>query len=383
MAPDFNFFDIMLPFAWEHADKPVRMAGTSTDAYQKMLEGVLDHAKMADRLNFEGIIFSEQHGNLEGVHELTNNPVMLDMFVAANTERIKVGQCGMVLPVSNPLLVAEEIAQLDQITRGRTIAGFSRGNTSRWCDQFGQLNGMKAAASDKGEDDERNLRAFKEAWEIIRLAWTEDIFSYEGEFWTYPVPGTKYPYPAAKEWGPAIAEDDSLLGVGVTPRPYQKPYPRVLAPVSGRTAMVHLWAQAGNTIVSFAGADDFNEHIAKMYHEEAQKAGHNVEFGENLILGGCLCLSRDPAKAAQYEREFTEWYVAHYSCPPYNLPLGRLYAGTPQQVIDQIGAVHERLNSREFLVLDNVGAPHGEEAALEMLQVFGEEVMPAFQSGTK
>ena len=99
---NFNFFSILNPFCWDHADKPVRLAATRTDAYQAMLERVVAHAQLTDRLGFEGLLFTEQHHNLEGVHEVTNNPIMLDMFVAAHTERVKLGQCGICLPFANP-----------------------------------------------------------------------------------------------------------------------------------------------------------------------------------------------------------------------------------------------------------------------------------------
>ena len=52
--------------------------------------------------------------------------------------------------------------------------------------------------------DEQNLRAVKEAWEIIRRAWTEDTFSFQGEFWTVPSPGTKW------NFGPTITHGASV-----------------------------------------------------------------------------------------------------------------------------------------------------------------------------
>jgi alkanesulfonate monooxygenase SsuD/methylene tetrahydromethanopterin reductase-like flavin-dependent oxidoreductase (luciferase family) len=378
-----KFYVMANPFCWSHKDEPRRLGGTSTEAYQAMLEGLSEHAKVADELGFEGMFFSEQHGNIEGVPEVTNNPVFLDWFVASQTKRLKVGQLGCVLPVSNPLLVAEEIAQLDQMTQGRVLAGFSRGNTFRWVDQFGQLNDMRSATSDKSEADERNLRAFIEAWEIIKLAWTTDTFSFDGEFWSYPVEG-KWTYPATKEWGAGVDADDNLTGVGIAPRPFQKPYPRVFSPISGRAAMVKIWAAAGNSVVSFAGNDEFNGGMIDLYAQNAEAAGRTTERGEGLVLGGSLAIGADEATAKQRADEFSEWYELYYNCPPYNLPHGRSWGGTPQQIIDQIGSIHEQLGVEEFMVLSNVGAPHGFEQGLEMLELFGREVIPALRSvGTR
>jgi alkanesulfonate monooxygenase SsuD/methylene tetrahydromethanopterin reductase-like flavin-dependent oxidoreductase (luciferase family) len=374
-----KFYVMANPFCWSHKDEPRRLAATSTDAYQAMLEGLADHARVADELGFEGMFFSEQHGNIEGVPEVTNNPVFLDWFVASQTKRLKVGQLGCVLPVSNPLLVAEEIAQLDQMSKGRVLAGFSRGNTVRWVEQFGQLNGMKSATSDKSEADERNLRAFIEAWHIIKLAWTEDTFSFDGEFWSYPVEG-KWPYPATKQWGAGVDDDDNLTGVGIAPRPFQKPYPRVFSPITSRAAMVKLWAGEGNSVVSFAGNDEFNGGMLGLYAQQAEAAGRTTERGEGLVLGGSLAIAEDEATAKQRAGEFAEWYDLYYNCPPYSLPHGRSWGGTPQQIIDQIGGIHEQLGVEEFMVLSNIGAPHGYGPGLEMLELFGSEVIPALRS---
>lgn len=371
-----KFYILANPFCWSHKDEPRRMAATSTDAYQKLLEGLKAQAQAADRLGFEGMMFSEQHGNLEGVPETTNNPILLDCFIGAHTTRLKVGQIGCVLPVSNPLLVAEEIAQLDQMTQGRALAGFSRGNTSRWVDQFGQLNGVVSARSDHSESDERNLRAFTEAWNIIKLAWTEDSFSFEGEFWTYPVPGTKWPYPATKKWGTGVDSDDNLLSVGVVPKPYQKPYPRIFAPISGRTAIVRICARDSASVVSFAAKDDFNAAMLDIYSKEAANAGRQTKRGEGLVVAGSLAIATDPATATRYYDEHAEWYSLYYAVPPYNLATARAFVGTPDQIVDQIGQISEAQGVEEFMILSNIGAPHGYEESLEMLELFGTDVIP-------
>ena len=65
--------------------------------------------------------FTEHHFHIEGF-ELSNNPVLLDLYFAMQTKRIRVGQLGIVLPASNPIRVAEDIAMLDHMTGGRANA---------------------------------------------------------------------------------------------------------------------------------------------------------------------------------------------------------------------------------------------------------------------
>ena len=63
---------------------------------------------------------------------------MLDLFLGMQTKNLRVGQCGLVLPCHNPLRIAEDVAMLDQMTRGRAFAGFARGYQPRWVNTLGQ-----------------------------------------------------------------------------------------------------------------------------------------------------------------------------------------------------------------------------------------------------
>lgn len=96
------------------------MAGLRDDLYQRMLAEVLEQAQRADELEYDSISFTEHHFHIEGF-EVSTNPVLLDRFVGMRTQRIRVGQLGIVLPAHNPIRVAEDIAMLDQMTGGRAL----------------------------------------------------------------------------------------------------------------------------------------------------------------------------------------------------------------------------------------------------------------------
>ncbi|MCW3021888.1 MAG: hypothetical protein JWR30_1210 [Conexibacter sp.] len=373
-----KFFLMFNPYTWPHKDSNIKLAGRRTDLYQDMLEVAVEHAKIADRCGFEGIFFSEQHGNIEGIPEITSNPILWDLFLAGHTERIMLGQLGNTLPVSNPLLVADQIAHLDQLTKGRAMAGFTRGNTPRWADQYGQHIPMGATRSDKSEADERNLRALMECWQIIKLAWTQDVFSFDGEFWKFPVEGTKWPYPITKEFGAGVDEDDNLLGVSIAPGPFQDPHPRVFAPMSGRAATVRFWAQEGATIMCLTAREDLVQGMLDVYADEAQSVGRQTRRGEGIMVGGTFSIAGDEATARERAAVMEAWDSRLYGVPPYNLPHPMGLNGTPQQVIDQIGALHDKFGVEEFLFINEFPAPHGREVATEMLELLGTEVLPAF-----
>jgi alkanesulfonate monooxygenase SsuD/methylene tetrahydromethanopterin reductase-like flavin-dependent oxidoreductase (luciferase family) len=217
-----------------------------------------------------------------------------------------------------------------------------------------------------------------EAWQIIKLAWTKTSFAFDGEFWKFPVPDTKWPYPHTKVWGEAVDDDDNLLGVSIAPGPYQDPYPRVFAPMSGRAATVRFWAREGATVMCLTPREDLIEGMLSVYSEEAQAAGRDFQRGEGIITGGSLSIASDEVTAKRRAVAMEAWDSMVYGVPPYKLPHPMALDGTPEQVIDQIAGLHKRHGLREFLLIDEFPAPHGGEVSLEMLELFGTEVLPAF-----
>ena len=145
------------------------LAGLREDLYQQMLSDLKDQAQAADALGYDSISFTEHHFHIEGF-EISNNPVLLDLYVAAHTERIRVGQLGIVLPAHSPLRVAEDIAMLDHMSGGRANAGFARGYQRRWVDVLAQhLHGIHGAAPGQHDAiDQANREAFEDHYRIMR-----------------------------------------------------------------------------------------------------------------------------------------------------------------------------------------------------------------------
>ena len=129
--------------------------------------------------------------------ELSNNPVMLDLFIAMQTKRIRVGQLGIVLPAENPIRVAENIAMLDHMSGGRANAGFARGYQRRWVDVMAQqTHGIHGALPDQHDEiDAANRAAFEENFQLIKRCWTEEMISVKGKYWSLPADGTPWRYP--------------------------------------------------------------------------------------------------------------------------------------------------------------------------------------------
>src|SRR5438105_900131 len=159
-------------------------AGLRRELYTQMLSEVSEQAKLADALGYDSISFTEHHFHVEGF-ELSNNPIMLDLFIGMQTKRLRVGQLGVVLPASNPIRVAEDIAMLDHMTGGRANAGFARGYQRRWVDIMAQqTHGIQGALPHQHDEiDAANRAAFEECFQIIKKCWTEEMLSFQGKFW--------------------------------------------------------------------------------------------------------------------------------------------------------------------------------------------------------
>src|SRR5579875_2026703 len=120
-----------------------------------------------DRLGFDGVGFNEHHTSPYG---LMNSPNLLAAAAAQRTQRLKLLIYGNLLPLHDPLRLAEELSMLDCMSNGRLISGFARGIQREY-----NVFGVPLAES---------RARFEEAYEIITRAWTEEEFSYQGRFWS-------------------------------------------------------------------------------------------------------------------------------------------------------------------------------------------------------
>lgn len=259
------------------------MAGLRPDLYQRMLAEIKEQAQLADTLGYNSISFTEHHFHIEGF-ELSNNPVMLDLFVALNTSRIRVGQLGLVLPAQNPLRVAEDIAMLDHMSGGRANAGFARGYQRRWVDVMAQqLHGIHGATPGQHDAiDQANRAAFEEHFRIIKRAWTEDMLDYEGAYWRIPANGTPWDLDATRQWGAGVDEHNIVRQIGVVPKPLQKPHPPLFQPFASSERSIRWCAREGVTAVLPPMTIELQNRLFEVYREEAAEAGRNLAPGEGL-----------------------------------------------------------------------------------------------------
>jgi alkanesulfonate monooxygenase SsuD/methylene tetrahydromethanopterin reductase-like flavin-dependent oxidoreductase (luciferase family) len=161
-----------------------RRAGESdAQAFARSFEEV----DAAERWGLDVVWLAELHFAPE--RSVASAPLVLASAIAARTRRLKVGIAVQVLPLCHPVRLAEEVATLDHVSGGRLIFGVGRSGFPRTYEGYG---------IPYAESRER----FAEVLEILRRSWSNERFSFEGEFYTF-------------------------RNLTLVPRPLQKPYPPV------------------------------------------------------------------------------------------------------------------------------------------------------------
>jgi len=99
-------------------------------------------AKRAERLGFHSLWLNEEHFQTRqpqgGRHVLS--PLVVAAAMAARTRTIRLGFSLLLLPLHQPIRLAEELASLDCLSRGRVDFGVSRGGSERYLQAFGVNN---------------------------------------------------------------------------------------------------------------------------------------------------------------------------------------------------------------------------------------------------
>ena len=192
---------------------------------------------------------------------LAASPLILGTAIAARTERIKIGTSVQVLPLANPLRIAEEAAILDHVSKGRLIFGVGRSGVVK------TYEAMNIAYS---ESKDREI----ECLEIIQRAWQEDNFSYKGKFY-------------------------DIQDVTVVPQPVQQPTPEIrLAAVSVETFPAA--GKAGQGLFLSVRHEDvrmFKQHI-DVYRKAWTDAGHPGEAPVYLRCPGFVAKTDAAAQEA-------------------------------------------------------------------------------------
>ena len=196
-------------------------AGEAANAAD-MLDNLRQQTVLAEELGFEAIWLGEHHFGLYGAGDLPN-PLLLGADLAARTSRIRIGQMANIATWWHPIRLAEDIAILDNMTRGRVEVGFGRGIWPYEGPQF------HPNADPRKEQENREL--FQETVDIVRKIWSQEFFSHRGPNYAFPADKTAFSHPSYPP-DPAWHDGEHVTRLRVTPRPFQQPHPPLWMTVS-------------------------------------------------------------------------------------------------------------------------------------------------------
>lgn len=197
-----------------------------------LIEEICQQALICEEIGMSTFWVPEHHfAGIDGWNNAAPNPILLCMYLAAKTNKLRIGTGGVSLPDWHPLRVAEDIALLDNASNGRVDVGVMRGGSKRTNVQFNKNQ----------SDPNKSRKVFEESLEIIKSAWTSEAFTYSGEFYTFPVPGWVESHPDVRASRKHYGENGEYIALNLHPKPLQKPTP----PIWMLSNSIHAHRQAG------------------------------------------------------------------------------------------------------------------------------------------
>ena len=166
----------------------------------ELYRAALDMCEFADKIGIDGVIFPEHHASEDGYNP---NPALLGAAVAARTKQIEIILGAIVLPLHDPVELAETIAVTDLICGGRLTTTLAAGYVSAEFNMFG-----------KSLDD--RARLMDEGLEVITRALKGERFNWQGrEIFVRPLPRSNPAKILVGGGVPAAARRAAKYGLGL------------------------------------------------------------------------------------------------------------------------------------------------------------------------
>jgi alkanesulfonate monooxygenase SsuD/methylene tetrahydromethanopterin reductase-like flavin-dependent oxidoreductase (luciferase family) len=137
-------------------------------SHDEVVHRELEQMEWTEDLGFDRIWLTEHHFIDYG---LAVDPATLAGIAASRTRTVRIGLAAAILPFHHPLRLAEQLALVDVVSRGRLDVGIGRGNRPA------EFRGYNVP-------QQENRERAEEALAIVLRAWTEDRFSHQGRFFT-------------------------------------------------------------------------------------------------------------------------------------------------------------------------------------------------------
>jgi alkanesulfonate monooxygenase SsuD/methylene tetrahydromethanopterin reductase-like flavin-dependent oxidoreductase (luciferase family) len=322
-------------------------------AAHKLYRAYVDTMIYAEECGFDWVGCNEHHFSPYG---LMANCNVIGGALAYPTRRIRIAMMGNLVPLNNPLRIAEEYAMLDCMSGGRLIAGLMRGIPHEYI----------AYNIPPDQSWERQ----REGIALILKAWTEpEPFGWEGEHFQF-------------------------RQVSIWPRPLQQPHPPTYALGTSREACEFAARHRLGCGVSY-GPFEVMARATRYYREQCARYGWEPAPEQILYRANMLVAATDEEAHAQLRqqpdqapfsmragvREAVAAVDARNVAGQTRAPMGTgalptTFIGSPDTVVEQVRRCREVVGAG---VLDLSLHPPGStevEPLMRALELFGAKVLP-------
>ena len=335
---------------------PRRENATYQEAFQEGF-ALVDEA---ESLGVQTVWLAEYHFNAGRV---LSAPITIASALAARTQDIRIGLAVHILPLGNPVRIAEEIATLDHISQGRIEFGVGRGTFPNVHEGYGV-----PFIESRGR--------FEESLEIITRAWTTESFSFTGEYY-------------------------QCQDLDIEPKPLQEPFPPIRVGVTSAESFPIVGRMGFPIFVNPSRVftlDDLAGPI-QQYRQAWKNAGHEGEGEVGVrvpiyVAATAEAAYADPQQSAMFSVQRLGKRVGSYAT--YGGTTGNWGAESEhilgmsyddwlrdKVVYGTLEAVTERLQRlKKVLGLDhlvfeiNYGNQLSHDQQLNSLRMFNKEVLP-------
>jgi alkanesulfonate monooxygenase SsuD/methylene tetrahydromethanopterin reductase-like flavin-dependent oxidoreductase (luciferase family) len=296
----------------------------------------------AETLGYDGLWLNEEHFGQNS--RVCLSPIVLATALAMRTRTIRIGFSVLVLPLFQPIRLAEEIATLDVLSEGRVDLGVSRGNTSRYFEAWDL-------------DYEKRSPAFDEALSTLIRYWTDPKVQV----------GTRTE--------------------SIEPKCVQKPHPPIYVATYREDAAAWL---GEHDLTLFQGSQQSVDSVRRCVRAFKDAGGDvaHVPIGRFVVVGDTDQEAWQAAwPAAQkltagYRRSGEQ--VKRRISTEEELETERwlrevAIVGSPDTVTARIAALQDELGFGNFMLVTGFLGNLGQDHVVATLERFAREVMPRFE----
>jgi alkanesulfonate monooxygenase SsuD/methylene tetrahydromethanopterin reductase-like flavin-dependent oxidoreductase (luciferase family) len=328
----------------------VRIGRSEHEAFEEWVH----LAEIADDLGMDCFWLAEFHFRPQTP---LSAPLVVGSTIAARTKRINIGLGVHLLPLGNPLRMAEECATLDHVSGGRLVYGIGRSSF---------IDGYRGYGIDYDESRER----FFEALEVMRRAWRDEPFSFEGEYYQYH-------------------------DVNVVPKPYQRPHPPIRIACESRASFAMMGKFGFPILMRHQMEIPELQQLLKQYEEERHAAGfggpNQVTLQMNCYLAETAAQVRaDAEESTMLDRRIARARQAgNEGDVEAAIRLGRLrdevpfeeltkryLYGTPEEIVDRLQEYQATLGITGVSLNMNVGGQIPFDRVVNSMRLLMERVAP-------